>query len=255
MEQPISPTPHGTSFLRVVTLLVFALLIAIVSSLLTFIFLNKQNQQPITITPKPTVTIPTASPSSAIQPTAAPSANPTLYPTSNNPLLKRFTSDKLGITFTYLTKQNEETLNTLESGDKVYIYSNNFKDPTQGQWVEVFSKDPTQSLENTIKEKFLKNISSTDCFTKVLDTAPIAKQNYPANFKLVEISYNRSDDPNLGPDAGSEKCPATYTSTNGISYFLEDRNYPSKYLYLSIGQYAILSENDKVWQNTLQVLK
>lgn len=46
-EQPqtsTSPSPHGTRLLRILVLLVFALLIAVVSSLTTYYFLNRQYQ-------------------------------------------------------------------------------------------------------------------------------------------------------------------------------------------------------------------
>ncbi len=52
-----SPNPHGTPLLRVLALLAFALLIAILSSLLTFYFLQSQSQtEPPSSSATPTVT-------------------------------------------------------------------------------------------------------------------------------------------------------------------------------------------------------
>ena len=43
--QPQAPNPHGTPILRVLALLLFAILIAVLSSLTTVYFLNRQNQK------------------------------------------------------------------------------------------------------------------------------------------------------------------------------------------------------------------
>lgn len=162
---------------------------------------------------------------------------------------RKFTSPALGITFTYLEKQNEVTIATLEKKNKVYVYMTNTQ-PTSGQYVEVFPKEGGVTTEAAIKANFLKGFSSTDCLVE----PAAAEKKYVNNFEAWEITVPTSAEDNMETLSNKwDKCPKVYTSTNGLSYFLGDKTHPTKYVYFSIGQYGIQASGNKGWQETLQI--
>ncbi len=250
MDEIQASTPlshHGNPLLRILALLFFALLIAAVSSLVTYYFIGKQVQVQPQSSLQPTAkAVPTDFPT-----TTGTIPTPTLYPTSNDPNEVRFTSEKLGITFTYLKTQDKSfpnsTIEATETGNRVYVGG---KD---GQWVEVFEKSPNDSFEEAIRKRLLANYSPADCFVV---KSKLNNFTYPSSFEQAYISFpktNQENDP--FSESTASKCPAEYRETNGIRYFLQDNNHPSKFLFFSIGQYGITSGSDKGWQQTVQILK
>lgn len=164
----------------------------------------------------------------------------------------KFTSPTLGISFTYLKEQNGVTIATKEVGKKVYVYMTNTQ-PETGQYLEVFPKDKTVTLENAIKADFLSGYSATNCLVKPSTHG----KKYPISFQTLEITVPVN--PGDGMPELSEKwdkCPQVYTSTNGVSYFLGDTTHPDTYVYLSIGQYGISAPGPQGtgWQDTLEFL-
>lgn len=220
-----------------------------------YYFISKPQTNP------PASPVPTSSPTPKSTTSPNP-AIPTPKPTDqkvNNPNLKTFSSEKLGISFTYLQDATSQAglgpIIAKEIGNKVCVtYDPQDNDCSKGQFVEVFTKSSNQTLEQTIKDKFLSNYSPNDCFVDTNITYPTKTQPAITSYNLAEISFPKSDDPNQSPWANADKCPAGYTSTNGISYFLMDKTHPDKYFFFSIGQYQISSENNKGWQDTLTVL-
>lgn len=172
--------------------------------------------------------------------------------------VQSYTSQKLGISFNYFTGvdksgDNQTGVKVLEEGDKIYVYLP-YDKPEQGQSVEVFAKDPKDTLSEAITKKFLGGISPKDCFVEAVHGAISV---LPASSSLVAAIINYP--PPSSPDApfwqNSDKCPAGYSATNGISYFLMDKNHPDRFMYLNIGQYAILGDgNGDTWQQTIRVL-
>jgi len=47
-------------------------------------------------------------------------------------------------------------------------------------------------------------------------------------------------------------CPQPYTVVGGIGYFQSDALHPSKFLFFSIGQYAIMAGDNQPWQETIR---
>lgn len=156
---------------------------------------------------------------------------------------KVYKSTKLGIEFHYKTQDDSRQVH--EIGNKAYIHSANEK-PEKGQYVEVFTKDHNDTLEVAIKKKFLEGYSEKDCFVK----AATDTKN-PQLVKAV-IAFPVNTDP-AGPWwANGDRCPRPYSVTNGITYFVMDKNHPDKYAYVSVGQYIIESGiGDKPWQDTI----
>lgn len=161
----------------------------------------------------------------------------------------------LGISFSYLPKQDSTVFTVKEMKDKVCVTIDvNDNDCSHGQWVQIFKKNPKDTLVEAIKKQFLSHYSPNDCF--VTSTPPDPNQNvYPASYETAVISFPKTE----GTDApwwqNADKCPAIYTETNGIAYFLEDKTHPDKFLFFSIGQYAIMSaESGKPWNQTIKFL-
>lgn len=172
---------------------------------------------------------------------------------------KTFSSETLGVTFQYSASPD---IAVKEDGKKVYVYYSQSQ-PESGQWLEVWDKPANQTLAQAMTERFLAGYKTEDCWATSSDYA----LDHGDNFEAVTITFPPTDN---GIDPYwllSEKCPATYTSTNGISYFLMDKNHPDKYFYLSIGQYAIPSTDISLpggqeysldqwtpWQYTIEIL-
>lgn len=162
-----------------------------------------------------------------------------------------FSSNNLGITFNYAAKtpDNDYPIEVFEEGNKAYVHvkSKSSTNYTDGQWVEVFKKDRSETLEQAVQKKFLTDYSKSDCQI-VISKVP--------NFEIAQIKAPVSEGDNLEEmTVKSEKCPKTYTTINGLSYFLMDPKHPDKFVYFSIGQYGIPSgEGQQTWQDTIKFL-
>ena len=162
-----------------------------------------------------------------------------------------YTSPALGISFSYLPEQNGQTIKVLEQGDKIYVYPGNMK-PAAGQWVQVFAKPSGESLLAAIARVIMPGHPARDCqVVQVPD--PIGAGSRPSNYEYAGIVVRRApgeDDAAVLPRWRT--CPQPYTVVGGIGYFQADTLHPNKFLFLSIGQYAILAGDDLPWQGTIE---
>ncbi len=198
---------------------------------------NQAASTSVQVTPTPTVEI-TSSP--AVKP------SPAFEPISD-PNVKRFISETLGITFTYKLKNGPDTITAKEIGDKVYVYLNTWQ-PEKGQYAQIFHKNPGDSLEQAIDSSVLKGYSTVDCIL-----ADYKQGKYPAGFqaKMMTVPTGPNDGlPEMSTKA--EKCPQGYMSIGGLTFFLYDPSFPDRFVFFSIGQYAIDSANGQTWQDTLR---
>jgi hypothetical protein len=163
-----------------------------------------------------------------------------------------FASENKGICFLYAKQGGAVVppvnIHTSEAGSKVFVYPANGV-PANGQSVEVFEKDPADSLAQAIQKKFLAGINPQDCFIKVLPNG-----NIPPRFTKAQIAYPVP--PGQAAFEVENNCPAGYRMTNGIAYFLMDTNTPDRFFYFSIGQYGIeaaTGNQNLLWQDTIQV--
>jgi hypothetical protein len=177
------------------------------------------------------------------------------------PGTRKFTSNDLGVTFTYQSKAADNVVITVtEIGNKIYVHGTK-EAPTSGQSIEVFDKDSKVSIKQAIEQTFLKGISPQDCFVDIFD--PKFNPGHPSSEINAGIGYP-DPDPNNDTPAFAEpnKCPDEYEETNGIYYFMTDTNYPDRFFFVSIGQYSITSDGLPVqadgssynWTNSLRVI-
>lgn len=162
---------------------------------------------------------------------------------------KVYYSDKLGIGFTYFPYIPEQSIKITESGNKIIF---------NGQSIEVFTKNPKTTLEEAIKETILKEYNTNNCYIRTYKVAGLEMDNYNA----VEISLPVSDDINEPWSQNSDKCPTEYSETNGIRYFLMNKDVPEKFIFVDIGQDVIassgISKTDKGifgWHQSILILK
>lgn len=172
-----------------------------------------------------------------------------------NPNSKVYVSSGMGVSFNYAAKSESGggTVLVKEEGNKIYVYISTMPKYTDGQWIEVFSKDKTDSLSGAIKKKFLTGYSSTNCFV----TSPTDYgKSYPNSYQTATIDVPKSPDEDMSTlSLKWQKCPEPYVAENGMSYFLEDTDHPDKFVYFSIGQYGIESGIlNLMWQDTIKFL-
>lgn len=164
--------------------------------------------------------------------------------------VKLFSSTNLGIQFYYNTAQPEETA-VKQIGDTVYVYPSTYADPKNGQFVQVFTKDASDTLAQAITKRFLSGISTKDCFITPLALGDV---NLTSTQSAAIIDWPSSLIDDNNPFGDNSKCPKAYQKTNGQRYFLTDSQAPTKLLFFSIGQYAITVDNVHTWQSTLRFI-
>lgn len=172
---------------------------------------------------------------------------------------KIYYSDRLGVGFTYVPNQvgTSFTVKVTEIGNKIYVHGTSEK-PEQGQSIEVFTKDPTLTLGEAIKNKFLQGYNSVDCFVKTYETNETRLPNYVS----AGISFPPTNDPNAPWWQNADKCPQYYSETNAVQYFLMNKDVPGKFLFARIGQYSITSDGTPItteggfnWSHSIRILK
>ncbi len=189
-----------------------------------------------TTTPAPTTT---QAPPTTQPPASTPQTNEQLFELSKKePGTKLYISEKLGVGFTYDPTSDGVTsaVEVTEVGNTIYVQLSGAP-ITSGQWVEVFDKDPNQTIEQAITAQFLKGIDPKKCFVKV----DVASGGEEANHITATIAYPQPV-PFEGPGIIPDSCPQDYSQTNGIRHFIMDKESPNKLLFVSIGQYVLTTD-------------
>lgn len=257
-QMPPSSTPKPKfSLATIISIIIFLLVAGSAAGFYVF------KPQIMSLVSRPTPTPIAVEPSVTPSPTQVATSSSSLKSyaeSTDTPGQMRYVSPQLGISFLYMLKMDNYTTAITEDGSKIYVYlkelitdgkKDNFKG---GQWIEVFAKDKSQTLTDAIRQKFLTNYSEKDCFV-TSSLSQIKTSPYPASYQLAVISYPKPTGDTADPWwTNADKCPKDYSETNGISYFMMDKNYPGKFAFLSIGQYAINGTPTQSWQNTVEFL-
>jgi hypothetical protein len=194
------------------------------------------------------------SPTSEIIPTVVQSPVPSLQTFADH---FTYTSNKFGISFDYANVWAGSTekldVGVTEIGDKIYVGPKQYK-PETGQSIEVFTKDPADSLETAITKKFLSSVSKTDCYVKTkTGTGSFV------GFQTATIGYPVPTGTDQPPFMFGEKCPEMYKESNGMAWFMMDPKYPATYIYVSIGQSpgpaSSTAPKAEEWFKTIKILK
>jgi hypothetical protein len=164
------------------------------------------------------------------------------------PGTKLFYSEKLGVGFTY--EDNGVSIREVDNGIYFDYPSGTYTYPK----LEVFTKDPKDTLKQAVTNDFLTGANPEDCFVVTNFTT--------ATYNTAEIEYTIPED--LGDKFAGEyniKCPEKarpYAKTNGAQYFFMQPEKPSKYGFVRIGQdigpLSGFSET-RDWSETIRILK
>ena len=180
-------------------------------------------------------------------------AQPSIVDTSV-PGQKRYTNPEWGLTFLFPTVSNGETFDIKQDGNKIYVY--NTKYPyTQGQYLQYFPKNSSESLTQALQNQLLTGISPSDCFVKA--TQADKEANFPPSSEIKTLGFPVDENSDIPAFAQTNKCPQPYAETNGLSYFLANTTHPQLFLFFSIGQYGIEvdSQTHQGWQDTIQFIQ
>lgn len=167
---------------------------------------------------------------------------------------KLYYSDRLGIGFTYIPEPDLApgyTVSVVEDGNKIVV--------DEEQSVEVFSKNPEQTLEEAIAERFLKGYDPKKCFVKIYDeNIEVDASGYVA----AGISFPEPENPEDAWWTNNVDCPNGYSEINGVSYFLMNKEVPGKFVFVEVGQYAAASDGivdangqEYNWSHSIRILK
>lgn len=170
-------------------------------------------------------------------------------------VLEIYKSEKLGVSFSYFQTTDEKfQIKIKEIDNKIYLYTRD--DYTKGKYIEVWDKNPTQTLNDAIQSKFLKNYSENNCIVK--DTERERKYGIynPDNLYSsivavgVEKTNNFSDAQKL-----ISLCPTPYTHSNFVSYFVMNKEIPNKFAFVNLGHDNFSSYPELSWDMTINFTK
>ena len=139
-----------------------------------------------------------------------------------------FTSPDLGISFDYVDTVSQP-IHVQQVGDKVYLNTRQ-DEPPLGKYVEVFSKNPSDSLTEAVRKQFLQGYSLQNC---PILPANLDKRTLNPNYQYVQIAL-----PPFNTYQDRQKCPPVYTYNrqSGVVYYMMDTNHPGKFVFFEIGQ-------------------
>ncbi len=164
-----------------------------------------------------------------------------------------FSSSTLALAFDYTETYAERAVIVEEAEDTIYVHTADTA-PSDGQFVRVFTKERGTDLKTAIKQQFLADVDTADCFVETPYT--YAATRLGQAWETAFITYPPVIDPDADPFATAEKCPRPYTAANGIAYFASHTDYPTKFFFFNIGQYTIpagADDPDTGWQETITV--
>ena len=182
-----------------------------------------------------------------------------------------YTSNNLGVRFTYPIQVEALKFFTREIGNKIYLYDNYHKESFNHSFsgtdadflksiapgafsVEVITKDPQQSLADAIKQQFLTGYSATDCYVNT------TRDGHPRGDESIQTAIidfpHHSNQTREQLVASVSKCSKYVRSFDSVNYFMMDPKHPSKLLFVKIGQYNIPSgESGLTWDRSITVLQ
>ncbi len=151
---------------------------------------------------------------------------------------KIYNSDNLGVSFTYYDNTKispSDALKIVEKNNKIFIADAKSTDVTRGsKYIEIFQKDPNLSLNDTIKQKIIKQENLDKCeIVKYDNRAAILNPTYEFLYVQVINADKMSADEVIQKNAS---CSHGVFFASGMGYFVMDKGHPNKFAYIYIGQ-------------------
>lgn len=229
---PTPPSPHKPVYrIKLILVLVFLLLLAAVGVLTyTKLYVVQPSSSKIAII------TPHVSPHFVVTTTPPPptqSDHPTSY-------FNTYTSEALGVTFTYAPEYAGQKAVVTEDDNKIFVGTETY----QSQFIQIFTIENGASVTADMQQRFLSDYSLEDCriSTPVKPSDPNNVSGaYPIDGHYLVLNIEANVDSSQLDDydafvSAFQKCPRDYTRSNGVSYFSYDTRVPEKYIFYSIGQ-------------------
>lgn len=183
-----------------------------------------QSQTTLTSVPSPTLTLPT-------------------------PIVKTYVSSDLGISFQYNIGYPGAP-DPKEIGNKIYLGPAN----DDSIYVQVLTKDPSDTLETAVRKQFLQGYSDQKClFSDNLPNIPINMPSQYIHLSYIRLRVEPADKNQNLDNVQKTDCPAYLIGQDGESYFLMDTRHPNKFLFFHIGG-GNFPGGRVTWDNTVQFL-
>ncbi len=186
-----------------------------------------------------------------------PTQTPTISPTPWPP--RTFTSPDLGISFDY-SPMNGTVAEPIEIGNRI-IVAPNPSNPTAGFSLEVDTKNPSDSITDAIRKKFMQGIIPSDCQVEVISNPSSSKhwrETAPRSYVFAVVRLTSTAGLNIGEIADhlSNCAPGMpNVGSGGLRYFMMDTNHPDKILFVNVGESALLagySDDQVTWNDTIR---
>lgn len=155
--------------------------------------------------------------------------NPLITPNPSNPDENIMTLASFGLSFRYSKyeysfDEDHPGLNRSVSVNEPQLSENVISfGPSYDSSLTIYDKDPGQSLETAIRNKFLMNIPSTQC-QLVRVQAGTEYQYYPASTNINYVVMHP-----VVPNG----CPTQFDTTNPSTTFFSFSNNPTKMFYVT----------------------
>ena len=173
------------------------------------------------------------------------------YPTFPPIQTKTFVSKDLGISFMYPvggdTYPSNFNLEVKVVGTKILLGN-------EINSIQVFKKDPSETLEQAVIKNVLSGYSLSVCQIKSYPNSAFSKYmnlNFP-NHEAIFID-NTTEVANE-----NSNCPAYFTPHDGNNFFVTDINHPDKFIFIRSGVSVLNvtpnNKDGKSWVETIKML-
>lgn len=173
-------------------------------------------------------------------------------PTRCEPI-KQYRSAHLGVEF-----QIHNSARIFEDNNRIYVNSFSEGDVKEGQYVEIITKPATQTLLQKVSQ--LNGSTHSQCRVATEERSPVIvnsrgnEERYPDSYQAVSVMAHETDF-----DRAAENkpllCQSKYAGLNGMTYFLADKDVPTKLAFFVIGQASISAGPYFDWYHTFRFTK
>ena len=169
----------------------------------------------------------------------------------------RFTSNSLGLTFTYLKSPFEGVEIIVTQRDNKISVHGVKEDFNMGQTIEVFENPNKLGIKEAIAERFLKDAPREKCFVET-----VTNGESKTNQVFAIINYPFQAESEFPLFTVPQECPVSYSKTNAVQYFMMDTTRTDRFFFVKIGQDSITSDGTPVmadgsgrnWSSSIEVI-
>lgn len=133
---------------------------------------------------------------------------------------KLYYSKKWHLGFTYLL-ENEQRIKAIEEGNKISLGE---------QFIEIYEKEPKETIAEAIEKEFLNGYDPEYCFVKVHESEIEGQQ-----YARIDYPYPSSSLMDAPVWHGARRCPEKYTKTYKDRYFIIREDQPEYLIFVDLG--------------------